>query len=306
MTGTFVNAGSGASPVLQPFIQPTKTPKEGPSYIVVAMTLLAGATKGTAEFNPQGAGMSQIASVVINATDVATPSKVSFGQNFSWRVAANGFLTAPAYWSGGLVYLSAEIDSPLIYDATFQIALFNIEQTPTAAASDITVNGAVQANITNADLPISGNVNASITNASLNVTGGVNATVLNASLNIKGTQGAGAQVEVTPSKLGPFAMNNLFTLATYPTLTPINLSAYTTAQLMFFSASANNTSPVQVYMYNTPTASYLQFDVMNAADYRYWGNSGGVILGGNPDTLLLAATSSGTAQQLRVTIWNYP
>jgi hypothetical protein len=176
MTGLFVPAGSGASPILKPFVQPVKNPREGPAYIVVPVTIKAGATQGSAEFNPSASGMSQIASVVINATGVPDALTIALNSNFSWRVSAGGCLTAPAYWSGGIVYVSASLDVALLADVTVQIAFFNIEQTPQAAVSDMTVNGTVNASITNALLPVSGNVNANITNASIAVSGTVDIT----------------------------------------------------------------------------------------------------------------------------------
>ena len=187
-SGLFVPAGSGASPILKPFVQPVKAPVEGPAYIIVPITIPAGAVQGGAQVNPTASGMSQVASVVINSTNVPAAQTVSINSSFFWRVGANACLTAPAYWSGGITYLSATLDAALAFPVTLQIALFNVEQTPSSAISalDVMQSGAwtVDANIQNASLNVvqSGAWTVGISNASINVAGSVNANITNATI----------------------------------------------------------------------------------------------------------------------------
>lgn len=300
-TGLFVPAGSGASPILKPFVQPVKAPVEGPAYIIVPITIPAGATQGAAEVNPSASGMSQVASVVINSTDVPAPQTVSINSSFFWRVGANGSLTAPAYWSGGITYLSATLDAPLAVPVTLQIALFNIEQTPSSTISALEVSqsgtwnmGATiqnasiavtqsgtwntNATITNASIDVvqSGtwNINANITNASIDVvqSGAWTVDISNASINVAGSVNANitnATIVNTPNNY-PVYPNNLNQTTIAVTQNPGGWTEVLAAQPGLFSAILSayigNPGVIKISLTNEMT-DYTQVFILNPGDW---------------------------------------
>ncbi len=124
------------------------------------------------------------------------------------------------------------------------------------------------------------------------------------SMGVQGSQGSGSQLEITPTKLGSMIYNASIVPAIYPKVTTVDLTSLTNIQMVYIVANASNTGTIFLYM-KSPILNKLKgYNSLAPGGSERWGNPG-VILGGDPSTLLLGVSASIATQSVGITVWGY-